>query len=104
MDRGRCAGKYFLIRGLLCVLIVLSVGPLACQRRQARAGTPPCVPDEKLSARARCEPGSNSHECTCGPADWGAPCSKHVDCKCGLECLDSVCASRGPRCGDVVYD
>lgn len=80
--------------GCLCVLVASSLGTPACSRPpHACAGEPPCVAEKPLSARARCERHSDAPECACGPADWGAPCSKHVDCKCGLECVDGVCES-----------
>src|SRR5687768_5835297 len=80
------------LRGCLFALVALSFGTPACSRPpHACAGEPPCVTEAKLSARARCERLSDAPECACGPADWGSPCSKHVDCKCGLECVGGVC-------------
>lgn len=83
----------------LLVLVVLSSAPFACARPHACAGADSrCAPAEQLSARARCESPSGGAVCACGAMDWGSTCSKHVDCKCGLECVDSTCETSMPIC------
>ena len=83
--------------GFLLALVALGVAPQACSRPHACAGEPPCVAEAHVSARARCELPGDAPDCACGAVDWGGACSKHVDCKCGLECVDAVCESV-PRC------
>jgi hypothetical protein len=88
---GRASGLF------LSVIVALASAALACSHPHACAGEARCVPEERLSPRARCEHPSAGVECACGAADWGSPCSKHVDCKCRLECVDAVCVAT-PRC------